>query len=132
MLNSKTAHPSCKRLASSSGSGGTIVVAFGNGSGFSMGIRQMPYTKYSPAEVESRGEGIYAQQIRHKVEAQNKGRFLVVDIETGEYEIDEEDLEATRRALAKRPDAVLYGLRIGHPTAYRLGGHVGTVGDFRA
>ncbi len=84
----------------------------------------MPYAKYSPEEVESRGETIYAQQIRHKVEAQHKGKFLVVDIETGEYEIDEDDLKATKRALAKRTDAVLYGLRIGYPTAYRLGGYV--------
>ncbi len=46
----------------------------------------------------------------------------MVDIETGEYEVDQSDLVATKRALAKRPDAVLYGLRIGYPTAYRLGG----------
>jgi hypothetical protein len=45
-----------------------------------------------------------------------------VDIETGEYEIDPDDLKATKRALAKRPGAVLYGLRVGFPTAYRLGG----------
>ena len=83
----------------------------------------MPYANYSPEEVQSRGEAIYQQQLREKVEAQNKGKFLVVDIETGQYEIDEDDLEATKRVLAKRPDAVLYGLRIGYPTAYRLGGH---------
>jgi hypothetical protein len=37
--------------------------------------------------------------------------------------IDDDDLVATKRALAKRPEAVLYGLRIGYPAAYRLGGH---------
>ena len=51
---------------------------------------------------------------------------MVVDIETGDYEIDADDLAATKRALAKRPDAVLYGLRIGYPTAYRLGGSFAT------
>ena len=82
----------------------------------------MPYTRYSPEQVESLGEAIYQQQIRTKVEAQHKGKFLVVDVETGQYEIDQDDLRATQRALAKRPEAVLYGLRIGYPTAYRLGG----------
>ena len=86
----------------------------------------MPYAKYSPEEVESRGEAIYEQQIRPKVEAQHKGKFLVLDVETGEYEIDDDDLAATKRVLANRPDAVLYGLRIGYPAAYRLGGHLGT------
>lgn len=84
----------------------------------------MPYSKYTPEEVESRGEEIYEQQIRQHVEPGNKGRFVVIDIETGEYELDDDDLQATKRALAKRPDAVLYGVRIGYPTAYTLGGHV--------
>lgn len=46
----------------------------------------MPYANYSPEEVESRGEEIYDQQIRNKVEAGNRGKFVVLDIETGEYE----------------------------------------------
>jgi hypothetical protein len=83
----------------------------------------MPYANYTSNEVSSRGEAIYAQQIRDKVETEHKGKFLVIDIETGEYEIDTDDLVATKRLLAKRPDAILYGLRIGFPTAYRIGGH---------
>ena len=83
----------------------------------------MPYANYTPKEVSSRGEAIYEQQIRDKVETEHQGKFLVIDIETGEYEIDADDLMATKRLLAKRPDAILYGLRIGFPTAYRIGGH---------
>ena len=48
-------------------------------------VEAMPYAKYSPEEVESRGEEIYDQQIRQKVEVGNKGKFVVIDIETGEY-----------------------------------------------
>ena len=81
----------------------------------------MPTAKYSSEEVAARGEALYDQQIRTKVESQNRGRYLVLDIETGDYEIDQDDLLATKRALAKRPDAVLYGLRIGFRAAYRLG-----------
>ena len=84
----------------------------------------MPYAKYSPEVVESRGEEIYERQIREDVEPGNKGKFVVIDIETGDYEVDEDDLQATKRALAKRSDAVLYGLRIGYPAAYTLGGHI--------
>ena len=82
----------------------------------------MPYTQYTAEEVAARGEALYEQRIRPHVEATHQGKFVVVDIETGDYEIDADDLAATKRALAKRPDAVLYGLRIGYPTAYRLGG----------
>ena len=63
------------------------------------------------------------QQIRNKVKAKYKGKFLVIDIETGEYEVDADDLMTTKRLLAKRPDAILYGLRIGFLTPYQIGGH---------
>ncbi len=82
----------------------------------------MPYAHYTAEEVAARGEALYAQGIRADVEATHAGQFVVVDIETGDYEVDADDLAATKRAVAKRPDAVLYGLRIGSPTAYRLGG----------
>jgi len=81
----------------------------------------MPYPGYTTEEVGRRGQALYEQQIRDKVEAEQVGKFLVVDITTGAYEIDDDDLVASERALAKNPDAVLYGLRIGYPVAYRLG-----------
>ena len=83
----------------------------------------MPYTNYTSKEVASRGETIYRQQIRDKVEPKHKGKFLVIDIETGEYEMNADDLIATKCLLAKHPSAVVYGLQIGFPTAYRIGGH---------
>ena len=52
---------------------------------------------------------------------QHQGEFLVIDIETGEYEIDADDLTATKQLLANHPNAVIYGLRIGYTAAYRIG-----------
>ena len=83
----------------------------------------MPYTNYTSTEVASRGEAIYRREIRAKVEPKHNGKFLVIDIETGEYEMNADDLVATKRLLAKHPNAVVYGLHIGFPTAYRIGGH---------
>ena len=84
----------------------------------------MPYSDYSPGEVEIRGEDLYKRRILPQIEGGNRGKFVVIDIETGQFEVDEDDLQATKRALAKRPGAVLYGLRIGYPSAYTLGGHL--------
>jgi hypothetical protein len=46
----------------------------------------------------------------------------VIDVETGHYEIDDDGLAASRRLLAKRPGAPLYGLRIDYNAVYALGG----------
>lgn len=81
----------------------------------------MPEDKWSRAEIVKRGEAIYHERIRPLVEAAHPGEFLALDVVSGEYEIDADELVALRRAKSRRADAVLYLLRIGHPTAYRLG-----------
>ena len=80
----------------------------------------MSYSDATSETIAARGEEIY-QQYREELEAQHKGQFFVVDIETGSYEIADEDMEATERLLAKNPKAMTYGLRIGFGAAYRLG-----------
>ena len=75
----------------------------------------------TPDQVAESGEKIYQQQLRDKVECEHRGRFLVLDIVSGDYEIDDRDVVASGRLLERRPEGILYGVRIGHPTAYRLG-----------
>ena len=82
----------------------------------------MPHPRYSSHEITERGRKLYDEQLRAQVTPGNMGKFLVIDIETGEYEIDQEELAAIGRAKAKHPDAPLYMVRIGARTAYQLGG----------
>lgn len=82
----------------------------------------MPHPRYSTAEIVRRGQALYDEQLAAQVAAGNTGKFLVIDIETGAYEIDRSELVAFERALAKRSDAPLYLLRIGSRAAYHLGG----------
>ena len=81
----------------------------------------MPYSDENSEAIAARGEEIYQQQIRDKVDPKHEGKFLVLDIETGDYEIDAEDLVATDRLLAKHPNAIIYGVRVGFPAAYGIG-----------
>jgi hypothetical protein len=81
----------------------------------------MPHTRYSSAEIAERGQTLYDREIRDKLDASARGKFLALDIETGDYEVDADERLALKRARAKHPDAALYLLRIGHPAAYRLG-----------
>lgn len=81
----------------------------------------MPSPKYRPEEVVQRGHVIYDQQIWHHIQPEHQGRFVVIDIETGDYEIGDDDLSATKCILTRRPDAMTYGLRVGSPAAYRIG-----------
>jgi hypothetical protein len=73
-------------------------------------------------EISRRGEEIYERELRERVEPGNRGRFLVLDVQSGTYELGDDDLAATQRLLDRIPEAVPYGIRIGHPAAYRIGG----------
>jgi hypothetical protein len=81
----------------------------------------MPRVTYTCDEVVQRGEELYQRNLRDQVEDAHKGEFLVLDIETGDYEIDTDEVAAVKRAVARRPDGVRYIKRIGHSAAHRLG-----------
>ena len=53
---------------------------------------------------------------------EHDGKFLVLDIESGDYEIGDDEMEASRRSRAKHPDGIRYLLRIGYRAAASLGG----------
>ncbi|MDQ2800509.1 MAG: hypothetical protein M3Y13_12825 [Armatimonadota bacterium] len=81
----------------------------------------MAHPDYTTEEIVRRGKALYDQQIRPQVEASHGGKVVVVNIETGEYEIDQDHLAASNRAAVKFPGAALYAMRIGSPALGRLG-----------
>jgi hypothetical protein len=84
----------------------------------------VPQSRYSTEEIGRRGEEIYQRDIRLHVLPQHKGEFLVLDIETGDYEMGADDLKTEKRLRARRPDGVFYGVRVGYTSAYTLAGRM--------
>lgn len=80
----------------------------------------MPYSDYPQGTIAARGEQMYQQQLREKVESEHKGKFLSIDIETGAYEINADEVTSSMTLLEKHPEAVLYCVRIGFPAAHRI------------
>ena len=89
----------------------------------------MATEKYTIDEVCERGRGIYEEQIKHLVEPQENGKFIVIDIESGDYEIDEEHPAASQRMRERRPRSVRYAGRIGEDATYHIGWGTGQVDD---
>ena len=72
--------------------------------------------------ISSRGRRIYRKKIRHLVEPHETGRFVVIDVKSGDYEIGDRDAEASMRLRKRRPNAVTWAERVGYPTPYHSGG----------
>ncbi len=56
----------------------------------------------------------YEPQIRQQVEADPVDQIVAIDIETGAFEVDEDNLAASDRLLARCPDTQTWFIRIGH------------------
>lgn len=85
-----------------------------------MTVRQPRYPK---EEFAQRGDEIYNRDIRPQVEAHSKGKFLAIDIETGEYEMAEDTLTASQRLFQRLPDAQIWYVRVGYRAVHRIGLH---------
>lgn len=63
----------------------------------------MPYTDYTAEEIELRGRAIYAEHIRDRLSTGHRGKYLVIDIETGAYKVDADDPVTSKQCLLCDP-----------------------------
>lgn len=77
----------------------------------------------SREEMAQRAQILYEQSIRAQVEApENIGKMVIIDIETGEFNVDELGFDSAAALRQKHPNARLFGIRIGYDVAASLGG----------
>jgi len=84
----------------------------------------MPSTKrrYSKEEFARRGDSIYESAVRPQLKTEDKGKFVALDIETSEFEMDADELAACDRLRARLPDAQIWMVRVGSRYVHRFGG----------
>jgi len=88
-----------------------------------MGVTQMAHTRYSSEQISHRGKQLYEERIRALVETdENIGKVVSIDIETGDYCIGYDELQAAGSLHKERPDAAVWSERIGYDAVYALGG----------
>lgn len=83
-----------------------------------MSLRQRRYPK---EEFARRGNEIYDRDIRAQVEADHRGEYVAIDIETGQWEMDADEIVAGDRLVARIPDAQTWMTRVGYGYIRRFG-----------
>ena len=78
--------------------------------------------RYSKEEFARRGNAIFERDIHPAIGPGRDNEFVVIDIETGAYEVDADELAACHRLRARVPDAQPWLRRVGSPYARRFGG----------
>ena len=79
--------------------------------------------RYSKEEFAQRGDEIYLHAIHPSSHKNDEGKFAAIDVETGAFEIDADELAASDRLFARYPDAQIWLVKIGSRSVRRFGGH---------
>lgn len=81
----------------------------------------MPTTKRTPDELAGLGRDVFDRRVRPSLRPADDGKFVAIDVESGDYELDEDDYAAVMRLRSRRPAADVWLMRAGYPTTYRIG-----------
>jgi hypothetical protein len=65
----------------------------------------MPTTQRSLDELAALGGDIFDRHVRPTLRPEDDGKFVAIDVETGEYEMDADDYTAVTRLRARKPAA---------------------------
>ena len=85
----------------------------------------MPVTKrrYSKEEFARRGAALVNAKVRPNLTASDADKFVAIDIETGEYELDKNEMKAVARLRKRLPDAQIWLVHVTLGYLHRFGGH---------
>jgi hypothetical protein len=76
--------------------------------------------KRTPEELARLGSEIFDRVVRLVLRPEDDGKFVAIDIGTGDHEIDEDDYAAVTRLRSRHPAPEIWLGRVGQPAAYRL------------
>ena len=63
--------------------------------------------RYSKEEFASRGDAIYEKDVRPKLKTDDDGKFPAIDVESGDYAVDEDELAACDKLRHRVPGAAV-------------------------
>jgi len=78
--------------------------------------------RYNKEEFAQRGDAIYENEVRPQLNADDVGRFAAIDIESGMYELDADEMKAGNKLRKSLPEAQIWMVRVGSRSVHRIGG----------
>jgi len=79
-------------------------------------------TTADPHGVAAKGEAIYATRLKARLEPAHVGKYLAIEVDSGDYVLGRTLVEAGQKARAKYPDKLFHCIKVGSPVAQRRRG----------
>ena len=68
-----------------------------------------------------RGDAMYEKKVRPNLKTGDEGKFAAIDIDSGAYEVDADEMRAGDRLRRRLPEAQIWIVRVGSPHVHRFG-----------
>jgi hypothetical protein len=94
-----------------------IIETVKNDNGENMSLLE---TKYSKEETAKLGQEIYEKKVRSEVEGKYENKVVAIDVETGDYAIGKNAIEASRELSKLHKVTDTWFVRVGHRTLHRI------------
>ena len=72
-------------------------------------------------DVARRGQALYDERLRSKLEASHSDEFVAIEPDSGDYFLGNTLSEAIQSARAVHPERLPFAIRIGHKATVELG-----------
>ncbi len=76
--------------------------------------RQDSTATWSAEAIVRLGRGIYERDLKSYLESQARGRYVAINVLTGEYALADSAQEAEDQAFERWPSEVFYTVRVGY------------------
>jgi hypothetical protein len=77
--------------------------------------------QYSKEEFARLGDEIYQRDIYPQLQSDNAGKIVAIDIATGAWEIDDDEISACSRLEKRYPNAQIWIVKVGSRYVRRFG-----------
>ena len=75
---------------------------------------------FNEEDAPAIGRAIYREKIHPTLGPEHKGKIVVIDVKSGDYEIADRHITAARRLRKRRPDAFTWEEWVDVPVTYRI------------
>ena len=79
--------------------------------------------RYPKEEFARRGDAVYESAVRPHLTPADKGKFAAIDIDSGAYELGDDELAVCERLRERTPKAQIWLVRVGSRYVHHFGGH---------
>ena len=77
----------------------------------------------TPEQIAEKGQKIYNEKLKTTLEASSQGKFVAIDVETGEYFISDTLIGALQEAKSKYPNKLFHTIKIGSEGVFKMGSY---------